>query len=366
MGAVGYTSGDPNKVDITGDTMTGDLILAGASTDLTVGGNTTVSGVLTDTYQGVTGDVMRLLSTAISTGVTSGGIVTINANPALADISATTGIIVDYNANGVIGPTNPRLTEINFPGQTGVALTGPPAQTLTYWLIDNTGTLVQQPGFPTGTQRRTNLCLGATGQTGGIIQGTQQLPAMNSQPAMQLLSGLFALGVFSTGANIVSANGVNLSINMSGGGLFAPAYGYPSYEDPNTTTLAAQSPTTFHRATATAILPAFVTTLDVGSYDPGGLGVVTPIPNPPATTTIHRVFGTGNPAANQQIVVQYGQSTYATLATATAALGSGTFIPNPLVAGGTLLAWIAVTKSATNLSNTAQAVFTRAARFASP
>lgn len=360
MTAVGYTSGDPNKVNVTGDTMTGDLILAGAGTDLTVG------GVLTDTYQGITADVMALVSTTISTGVTSGGLVTINVNPALADISATTGIIVDYNANGVLGPLNPKLTTINFAGATGVALTGPPAQVLTYWLINNVGTLIQQPLFPTPTQLRTHLCLGVTGQVGGIIQGTQQMPVMSSQNALQNLGLMLGLGVFSTGGNVVSANGANLMINLTGGSLFAPAYGYPSYQDPNTTALSAQTPVTFHRATATAVLPAFQTTLDVANYDPGGLGVVTPVGGGVNTTTIHRVYGSGNAAANQQIVVQYGQNTYANLAAAVAAIGSGTFIPNPLVAGGTLLAWIAVTRAAVSLANIADASFTRAPRFANP
>src|SRR3989304_1294322 len=104
MTAVGYTSGDPNKVSVTGDTMTGDLVLAGAGTDLTVG------GAPPDTYQGVTGDVMRLMSTALSTGLTSGGTLSINANPALIDIAAATGWIGDYNASGVIGATHTTLT----------------------------------------------------------------------------------------------------------------------------------------------------------------------------------------------------------------------------------------------------------------
>jgi hypothetical protein len=360
MSAVGYVSGDPNKVNVTGDTMTGDLILAGAGTDLTVG------GVLTDTYQGVTADVMSLLSTVISTGVTSGGLVTINANPALADISPTTGQIVDYDANGVLGPTNPALTTIAFPGATGVALTGPPAQILTYWLINSAGVLIQQPNFPTPTQLRTHLCLGVTGQIGGIIQGTQQIPVMNSQNAVQSLGLMVALGTFPATDGLVSPNGVNLMINYTGGDLFAPGFNFPNYQNPNIATLAPQAPATFHRATATAILPALQTTIDVGNYDPGGLGVVTPIPNPPSTTTIHRVYGEGNPVVSEQLIVQYGQTAYATLGAAVAAIGAGTFIRNPLTGGGALLAWIAVTKSATDLSSITQASFTHAAKFDHP
>ena len=114
MTAIGYTMGDPNKVNVTGDTMTGDLTLAGATTDLTVG------GVITDTFQGVTGDVMRFITSTLSTGITSGGSISINANPALIDIEATTGWIVDYDPTSPYSATNPQLTNVTFAGATGL------------------------------------------------------------------------------------------------------------------------------------------------------------------------------------------------------------------------------------------------------
>lgn len=46
MGAVGYTSGDPRKVNDTGDTLTGGLVLSGGSSNLTVGGSGSVAGAL--------------------------------------------------------------------------------------------------------------------------------------------------------------------------------------------------------------------------------------------------------------------------------------------------------------------------------
>lgn len=321
---------------------------------------------LVGTYQGISGNVMEFLSTTLSTCVTSGGVVGINANPALADISPTTGIIVDYNANGVLGITNPILTPVDFPGATGVALTGPLSQTLTYWLINSAGVLVQQANFPTPAQLRTHLCLGVTGQIGGVILGTQQLPVMASQPAVQTLSLMVALGPFLTTDAPITPNGVNLMISYGGGNLFSPGFNFPNYQDPHSAVLAPQAPVTFHRATATAILPALHTTIDVGNYDPGGLGVVTPIPNPPSNTTVHRVYGEGNASVTEQIVVQYGQTVFANLATAVAAIGAGTYIRNPLTVGGALMAWIAVTKSATDLSNITQASFTHASKFDQP
>ncbi|MFJ8935361.1 polysaccharide deacetylase family protein [Streptomyces sp. NPDC102365] len=46
MTAVGYTSGDPRKVNDTGDTLTGSLTLSGGASNLTVGGSGTVAGDL--------------------------------------------------------------------------------------------------------------------------------------------------------------------------------------------------------------------------------------------------------------------------------------------------------------------------------
>ncbi|MBA5222228.1 hypothetical protein [Streptomyces griseoaurantiacus] len=44
MTAVGFTSGDPRKVNDTGDTLTGGLTLSGGASNLTVGGSGTIAG----------------------------------------------------------------------------------------------------------------------------------------------------------------------------------------------------------------------------------------------------------------------------------------------------------------------------------
>jgi hypothetical protein len=360
MGAIGYTTGDPNKVNVTGDTMTGDLILAGAGTDLTVG------GVITDTYQGVTGDVTQLISTTISTGITSGGILSINGDPTKIDIVATTGQIVDYNPNAPASVTSPKLTHVTFGPQTGIVVTNL-AQPVTFWLLNSVGALIQQAGFPTQAQFRTHVCLGATLQSGGVVTEIRQLASMSSQPGVQTLGLMVALGAFNAGSNTITANGVNLQINTDGGNLFAPGHGYPNYLDPNISGLNAQAPISFRRATATAIIPGAQTLIDVANYDPLGLGVVTPVPNPPSTCTIHRVWGASDPVVGNQTFVQYGQRTYASLDAGEAAIGAGAHIPNPvLLATGSLLGYIVAQKSATDLSNVTQARFVKATRFPIP
>lgn len=362
MGAIGYTSGDPNKVNVTGDTMTGDLILSGAGTDLTVG------GVLTDTYQGITGDMARFMATTLSTGITSGGTLAVNANPARIDIAATTGWIVDSNPFGTPGPVNPVLTYVTFPGATGVALTGPPTQALTFWLLTSTGTVVQQATGPTQTQYRTHLVLGYSVFVGGTIAEVASSAAVQGQLAPQLYDLMRRLSAFATGdrSNVITPNGANLRINTTGGQIFFTASGLPNYNDPHAVVLPAQTPATLNRATATTLVPGFFTTVDVANYDPAGAGAIVAVGGGANTSTVQTVYAVKANNVSNQINLQYGQTAYASLAAARAAIGTGTVITNQAFVRQALIGWIVATRTATNLSDPTQAIFVRAAPFAVP
>lgn len=357
-----YTGGDPRKVDVAGDTMTGDLILAGAGTDLRVEGSTTT------TFQGVTGDITQLTSTALSTGVISGGLLSINANPALIDISPMTGWIVNYDPTGTIGPTSPQLTEVTYPGATGVAITGSLTNNLRHWLISPAGALIQQLTLPTAAERRQNIMLGTTVQFGGINTQAINLPTTLSQPAAQFVDLVDSLGPFTMFGtdNTISPNGVNRSINTTGGRQFNRSFQATNYLNPHVTTTAAQSPAIFRRATATTIFATVQNTIDVANYDPAGAGVITPIGGGVNTTSIHYVFVWGFAALADQMVVQYGQQVYASLDAAQAAIAKGVYLVNQLFYDGSLAGWICATRSATNLSDPTQARFIKAPKFATP
>lgn len=344
-----------------GDTMTGNLIL---NANLQVSGDANVDGSLTAEYQGFNGDVMRLLATVASTGIVSGGLLTPNADPTKVDIAAMTGWIVDYNASGVFGPTNPKITYVTWPGQVGII----PAFTSTWFMIDSAGTLVQQSTRPTPAQRRQNVVLGTCISSGGVIVQINVVPGIQSQPLHQYQDLTEALAAFSTSGNQLSPNGVNLTFNKSTGTIFFRAFNLAAnYQDPNNSTLVAQTPTQFRHITA---LPAssgpLTSILDVANYDPSGLGVLTPVGGGVNTSTNFRVWISANPTVSSQMLVQYGQNTYSSLANAVAGIGTGTYIPNPIVAAASLLGWISVIRTATDLSNPAQATFTQAGKFALP
>lgn len=365
VGLAPATPISPSEADLfvlkAGDTMTGNLII---NANLQVAGSANVDGDLTAPFDGVSLNVTQLLAMGLSTSIISGGDLTPNADPTKLDISALTGFIVTYNSTAPLTPANPNLIFLNVPAQVGLTPTFNPS----FFLVNSAGTYIQQPTPPTPTQRRQNLFVGVTAQDAGIIVVDQALPVSPSQVNNQLADLMLALGPFSTAGNFLSANGINLSFNKTVGTIFARSFSQvPNFQDPHNSTLAVQTPVQFRHTTA---IPGFfgplTTLLDVGNYDPNGLGVITPVGGGANTSTNFRIYGFANNTVTEQIFAQYGQATYSSLANAVAAIGTGAFTPNPTTAGGALLGWISVVRTATNLSNTTQAVFTRAPKFAAP
>lgn len=364
---IGATPISPSDYDLfvrrAGDTMTGDLVI---NADLDVSGDADIGGALTAGFQGVSGDVVQMMATTMSTCVYNGGEITPNADPTKVDIAPATCWIFNYNSTtGALGPTNPQLTVVNYPGVTGLT---PAFAPFTYYVINSAGVLVQQATRPTAQQRRQAASLGLTLTQGGVIVVDQSLPVIPSQLNNQLVDLMEGMGPFSTQGNVLSSNGVNLTFKKTSGTIFSRAFNQiPNYLDPHNSALAAQTPVNFRHITAlTGSAGPLTTLLNVGFYDPAGVGVLTPVGGGANTSTNFRVWGFANNTVNEQILVQYGQNTYGSLSAAISGLHSGNYIPQPATASGALLGWITVTRTATNLSDPAQAIFTKAAKFDVP
>lgn len=344
----------------TGDTMSGNLII---NANLQVAGDTNIDGDLTLTIAGSSINVGQALIAAQSTAPLFGGELTPNADPTKIDISAMTGLVVDFNNSIPISPTNPTITFVTYPGATGIT---PAFAPITHYFVDSTGTLIQQAAAPTPAQRRQMIYLGLSLTQGGILVVDQTLPVIPSQLNNQLVDFMSAAAPFSTSGNVLSANGVNLSINKTVGNIFARAFSQvPNYLDPHNSILAAQTPIQFRHITRVVGSAGPLTNiLNVGFYDNGG--VLTPVGGGANSSTNFRVFGFANNNVVDQILIQYGQNVHASLAAAVNAIPSGTYIQQPATTNGALLGWISVIRTATNLSDPAQAVFTKASKFANP
>lgn len=307
----------------------------------------------------------------LTTGVSSGGDMEINAgNPQAINIAPLIGYVVD---NTDTSPALPSIIRVDFPAQTVALDAAALLRPITWWLVDSTGTVIQQAARPDGSQRRTHILLGATVFESGSNQiiEVQTLPVILPQQGNQLVDLMDGLGPFSVSGNRVTAAGVNLSFDKSSGILFARAFnhfvGPVLSNNPHFSASPAQAPAQFRRVTQNITsFPAggIVTTVDPANYDVGG--VVTPVGGGVNTSTIQRVYLFATNLPQNQMLVQYGQQTYSSLANAVAAIGAGTFVPAPVNTDGTLIGYIAMIRSATDLSSPTQAVFVNAGKFATP
>lgn len=341
------------SVSVTGDTMTGPLVLSGDP----------VNALEASPKQYVDAKILSdLLShVGLDTGVFIGGELNVNTLDATKlDIGDTQGIIMDYTTT----PLTPTITEVNFSAAT-VTITNLSAP-ITWILLDSAGTVVQQTTRPTNSQRRTHLVLGGVLVASGVIVQDQSLPTYPPQTVNQLYDLMDAIGPFNVTGNVLSAASTNLTVAKTVGTVFNRGFnhfaGSTLTNDPHISTTAAQNPMSMRYVTQVVAAPvAPVTSVDPTRYDVGG--TITLVPGGANTSTIQRVFITPLNDVAQQVVIQYGQNTYASLDAAIAAIGNASFVKNPSLADATLIGYIVTTKSCTNLSDTTNARIITAARF---
>lgn len=305
----------------------------------------------------------------LSTGIASGGELDMGPGPTSITINALVGYVADVNALTSISPT---LIKVDRPTQV-VALDAPAlGRSITWWLMDSAGTVIQQATSPTPIQRRTHLALGVSLFDTGLatLVEVQTQPVILGQPANQLADLMDAMGPLSLSGNQISPNGVNLSINKAVGTLFSRASNHFASgtltDNPHISPSPAQTPATFRRIIRTSVIPTPppVVTIDPANFDNGG--VLTPVGGGTNTSTIQRVWVFATNVSTAQIAVQYGQATYSSLSAAVAAIGTENFTQAPVTANGALVGYLCVIRTATDLSSLAQAVFVKAGKFPTP
>lgn len=312
-------------------------------------------------------DVFEAASISFSTGVLSGGEISPNVGtPSSIDITAMVGYVVDFQTDEV----RPTATRVSTPPLTVAMDAGALSRPVTHWLIDVNGAVIQQANRPGNIQRRQQIYLGITAQSGGVIVQDQSLPVILAQPNNQFVDLLESLGSFNVSGNVVTANGVNRSINKTAGTIFSRSISHfvmgVRTDNPHIATTPAQTPVTLRYTLQTNTpLSAPTTFVNPTQYD--NAGVLTAVGGGANQSTIQRVWLSGSNNAADQVVLQYGQRTHASLAAAVDAIGSGTFVPRAEIQGvSALIGWICMIRTATNLSDPTQAIFVTAGKFATP
>ena len=303
----------------------------------------------------------------LASGMISGGNITASlTNPRAITITEMVGYVVDHSTDDF----NPVVTRVHLPTQDAVLTTpGELSRNVTWWMVNSAGTVIKQEPPPTPQQRRTHIVLGVTSYAPAldqiVIVRTQ--PQISPQLGNQFNDLSDSLGPFSLMGNVITPN-ANLTFQKSAGTMWTRGFRYNEDPDnPHQVSLAAQNPAQFRYGTrsTTVFSPTTTTLVDPANYDVGG--VITPVPGGSNTTTIQRVWAFGTPSTPDALTIQYGQLFFSSITAALDRLGQTGYIPNPIFASlGTVIGYIVVIKSATNLADASQAVFVAANKFPTP
>jgi hypothetical protein len=284
---------------------------------------------------------------ARSTGLISGGIITINGSDASKfDMAAGQGLILNYTSIPA------RIKNVTIPARTAQTVTNIASQDQTFILIDTTGAIIQSPTFPSPTQRRQYIYAGRLSHSSRTTIGTAETtPDFTYSLGGQYYDFLDAYGKFNISGNVITANDGNLKLDKSAGKVFARSSNYANnILEPHTPTTGALTALSFKYNTRTLSLTTSLTDLDPTNYDNGG--TVTAISGSGNQATIQRLFL----FPNNVIRIQYGGVVYPSLNAATAAISTEVSVINPILGENAVpIALIAITKNATALNNSSMA-----------
>lgn len=289
----------------------------------------------------------------ISTGVFSFGGVSL-ASSSTFNVGPAEGWIVDNTTN----PLVPDVFYVKYSGQTNIPSLYYSSATQTYLLLTSAATLTQQITYPTPQQRRQSIYLGKMGHGNktSLINAFSE-PDFEISPISQIRDMFTPIKLINE--NIYPSPNTGLTFNTSSGILWGLGIGFATNQlNPSSITVSGNSPTTFQYRTQTGGTATNRTTIIPGSYDLNG--VITTIGPPAKQATNQRIFL----LQNGQFRIQYGQTIYADLTTAIAAVTTESFTTfSNFKDNAILIAILSVRSDASLLSDTLQAKITFASKF---
>ena len=299
-----------------------------------------------------------VLGNVISTGVYESSAIT-QATSASFTVPPVKGWIV---TNTGVYATAPEVTNVVFAGGT-YPVTNILTQTQTFILLNSSGTIVQIPNFPTATQRREMIFLGKIAHNNLSTINAINNTADYDTSSFSALRDMFAPINILNGGVTISPNGTNKSIARNAGTIYGLGINWANSQTaPNTIDLSGQPLVTIRSyVTRSTLIASNQTLIDPANYDLNG--------------TLTAVGGGANASSNQRvyqfpngnIVVQYGQTTYANLAAAVAGIATESFVPYPnTIQSAVLIAYISLVKTASDLSNTSRCIITPGGLFGQP
>ena len=288
-------------------------------------------------------------------GVQTGMVISINANPAKIDISAGFGHIIDNT-----DMDNPILHAVAYPGGTAITITNILTVNATYLAINSAGTVIQSITPFTPTQRRGYIILGAAIHSNRIVVNVvNNAPDVCRENISQFNDLADGLKTFSISGNVFSANGANLNINKSDGYEFKKGANFRSDPlSPHTIHLSAlTAPSTMRYRLRDGTEYSNTAVIDPGFFDAAGVRT--------ACTNVNRWTIQRLTLFSSNLVrIQYGQAEYQNKADAIQAIQTEAFVVEANIAdNGLTRALLVVRAGCTNLSVMADAQFFEVDRF---
>jgi hypothetical protein len=290
-------------------------------------------------------------SVTTASGILTGGVLSINADPTKFNISGGSGWIINNWTNPNV-PTVTKVTWSDFSAQTDTYRTTDVATTI---LINSSGAIVQKNSSPSREDYRDYIVIGKTiHPTLGNI--TSVSPFQRAIPSADLIAIDLAkfLGVLASGVEI-TANGANLNLNRSSGEMFRTGSNYTtSVKDPNVAAISSGSAISFQyryrNGSGGFKADAATTSVNPSVYDDGSGTLVAPGVN---KFTIQRVYV----FANGNTFIVPGQTIYNSLDLAKVGITTENPVTDPQLADANLRAFIVVKQATTALNSATDAYF---------
>lgn len=310
----------------------------------------------------VTADIVN---TRFSTGLITGGIITINAGDnTKVDISAGEGIFAD-NFTDPLNPVRLKVSWSDFIAEDVPDLVANPTTFFGLDLSSGTAVVVRMPEVFTAENRRDFIGLAPV-----LHAGVISIDSIGARYAYALDEGQtthdlgIAIGSINLdNGNVFSANaGANLTIDKTAGSTFFIGDNYQnSQKDPNATTDPAETPVAFFFYTFQDGVGGFTNGPFVANVDPelfdNGSGTLAAVQANKFTTQRIWFF----PVLNLT-VIHYGQTEFNTLIDAQNAINTEAFNKNPSLISG-FRTWLIVKKGTIDLTNVANTLFVSAGKF---
>lgn len=292
-------------------------------------------------------------SSAGSTGVLVGGLITINADPTKFDVSDGNGTIFDT--------TTMTATKVSWSGLTAQSTVYVGDET--FISLDSTGSVVYSASLPTNSGVRDNIYLGQIVHLDQInILATlgEQMTLLSS--TNQIRDFMQAVGQLKVSGNLCNSNSL-LTVAKSAGELLKFGGNYGVDKDnphlPTSGALDTNAGGTFSYRWQDSTQRTTLVDIEPNEYDDGN-GESAPGSVGTNKWTVQRLFTFSIGA----LVIQQGQFVYNTKEEAIAAIDSEGFVVEPdLAISGVLICYLALRGNAIDLSDPSDAQFIEVAKF---